>query len=460
MSSYKTSSVKRYSALGRGFWISRIVSLKSYFTIDMVFSLLLFLAGLSAYTITLAPTVLEGDGALFQYTPYVLGVTYPTGFPLYILIGKLWITLFPFGDIAWRMNFLSALCSATTLPLIYNAVRCFFTQSAEQVARLNHRQGSARWAALVAALTLATLPTFWLWSTVTKTYTLNILLLSLVFYILAKVLQDQATNPDSHPARSPLLLPALLLGLQISVHNTAVLLAPGLLLWVVLHGRGYLTGAKSILIHLGFLATPGLFYLYIPLRAQWLITQYGQTGAIERGLLADFYTPGWAGLFRYFTAADFTSGVVTNWGQVPAQFFTRYLPILTDNFPPAVAILGLIGAVGLASFRPRLFWPFFLIYAIPIPFVLAYGQGEQSAFLLPSFLIFVIFISYTVILTTKLLLSLEGKIAKNHLLRRPTAYAPSPHALSPDRRFHPIPLLSPSPGQPQLARRQMEPPHL
>ena len=67
--------------------------------------------------------------------------------------------------------------------------------------------------------------------------------------------------------------------------------------------------------------TPGLFYLYIPLRAQWLIAQYGQQEAIARGLLADFYTPGWQGLIRYYTAADFTGGVATNWGLVPVQFF-------------------------------------------------------------------------------------------------------------------------------------------
>ena len=130
---------------------------------DALLSLLLFICGLYAYTVTLAPTVLEGDGALFQYTPYVLGVTYPTGFPLYILIGKVWLTLFPFGDIAWRMNFLSALCSAFALPFLYNAARHLFTSYDK-----NADPGASRWAALVAVFTFATLPTFWLWSTATK----------------------------------------------------------------------------------------------------------------------------------------------------------------------------------------------------------------------------------------------------------------------------------------------------
>ncbi|MFB0545768.1 MAG: protein O-mannosyl-transferase family, partial [Anaerolineae bacterium] len=67
-----------------------------------------FLASLALYLKTLGPSVLEGDSALFQYAPYTLAVTYPTGYPIYLLLGKLWVTLVPLGSIAYRMNLLSA----------------------------------------------------------------------------------------------------------------------------------------------------------------------------------------------------------------------------------------------------------------------------------------------------------------------------------------------------------------
>jgi hypothetical protein len=67
---------------------------------------------------------------------------------------------------------------------------------------------------------------------------------------------------------------------------------------------------------------------------------------------------------------------------------------LTNNFTLLGAILGGIGSLSLAFLRPRLFWSLFLLYALPIPFVLAYGKGEQAAFLLPSFLIFALFLGY------------------------------------------------------------------
>ncbi len=377
--------------------------------LDGLISVCLFVVALYAYTYTLAPNVLEGDGALFQYTPYVLGVTYPTGFPLYILIGKVWTTLIPFGTIAWRMNFLSAFCAALALPFIYNATRRLFGH------HLNPKYLTAgRWAGLATTLIFATLPTFWLWSTGTKTYALNILLFSLILFLLAKALDQQSNENTSK--RWPLLIPAFILGLQISVHNTAVLLGPGLLLFVILFFHKHLRILKAWLIHGAILAIPGLFYLYIPIRAQWLIAQYGQDEAIARGLLADFYKPGWDGLLRYYTAADFTGGVATNWGQVPGQFFSHYIPILTDNFTAIAAILGLVGAISLLIFRPRLFFPLFLIYAIPIPFVLAYGQGEQSAFLLPSFLMFSLFIGHLFVLPAIIATSLPSS------LPRPTSY--------------------------------------
>ncbi|MCK6627081.1 MAG: DUF2723 domain-containing protein [Anaerolineae bacterium] len=373
--------------------------------LDSLIGLTLFLTGLYAYTSTLAPTVLEGDAALYQYTPYVLGVTYPTGYPFYILLGKLWLTLFPFGEVAWRMNLFSALCSAAALPLIYGATwRLLGSSSYSLLPRI---------AALAAVLTFATLPTFWRWSTEAKIYSLNILLFSGVLYTLASAWECQQRQPkqaldsseqalDSSPHASRLTLPAFLLGLQIAVHSTTVLLLPGLLLFAWLHFRPQLLNKKFLISYFLFLISPGLLYLYIPLRAEMLIAQYGRSEAIAHGLLADFYHSGLAGWIRYFSAADFTGGVVTNWGQVPQQFIITYIPILKDEITLLGIVLGLIGGLALAITRPRLFWPLFLCYAAPIPFVLTYGQGEQSAFLLPSLLIFSIFLGCCLIFVNRL----------------------------------------------------------
>ena len=62
---------------------------------DGLIGLTLFVAALGAYVSALSPTVLNGDAALYQYIPSVLGVTYPTGSPVYVLLASVWIRLFP-----------------------------------------------------------------------------------------------------------------------------------------------------------------------------------------------------------------------------------------------------------------------------------------------------------------------------------------------------------------------------
>jgi hypothetical protein len=384
---------------------------------DFIVALLLFLGGIYAYTTTVAPTVLEGDAALFQYTPYALGVTYPTGYPLYILLGKFWVSVFPFGELAWRMNLLSAIFSSLALPLAYGAVR--------RIYRPGSAQFTSRVAAIAAVVIFATLPTFWRWSTEAKIYALNILLFSGVLFTLAMALRNHPGKgkpllPSSRTMLQPLQLwwlallnwyrrwplapPVFLFGLQIAVHSTTVLLIPGLLLFVWLNLRPHLFTWRRFIGHTLLLILPGMLYLYVPLRAEWLIATYSRTQAIQKGLLADFYHSGLPGWIRYFSAADFTGGVVHNWGSLPEAFINVYMPLFLDEFTTIGVILSAIGGIAFAIRQPRQFWPLFLIYLTPIPFVLTYGQGEQSAFLLPSFLMAAIFAGYTLIAITAMAL--------------------------------------------------------
>ncbi len=41
-----------------------------------------------------------------------LGIAHPPGYPLYTFLGKIWITIFPLGNTAYKLNIFSALCSS------------------------------------------------------------------------------------------------------------------------------------------------------------------------------------------------------------------------------------------------------------------------------------------------------------------------------------------------------------
>ncbi|KAI2571360.1 transmembrane protein 260, partial [Homo sapiens] len=48
-----------------------------------------------------------------------LGVAHPPGYPLFTLVAKLAITLFPFGSIAYRVNLLCGLFGAVAASLLF-----------------------------------------------------------------------------------------------------------------------------------------------------------------------------------------------------------------------------------------------------------------------------------------------------------------------------------------------------
>ena len=81
------------------------------------------------YVNTVAPGLLPADAGELQLVAAKLGVAHPTGFPLYTMLANL-ATRLPIGPSeAYRVNLLSALTSASTVLLVYLAVRRFSGQS-------------------------------------------------------------------------------------------------------------------------------------------------------------------------------------------------------------------------------------------------------------------------------------------------------------------------------------------
>ncbi|MEW6679624.1 MAG: DUF2723 domain-containing protein [bacterium] len=72
-------------------------------TIDYAFGLLVLFGSFEVYLHTLTPTVEFHDSGELISVAYTLGIAHPPGYPLYTLLGEVFITLIPFGNI--RENF-------------------------------------------------------------------------------------------------------------------------------------------------------------------------------------------------------------------------------------------------------------------------------------------------------------------------------------------------------------------
>ena len=143
------------------------------------------LASFAVYLRTLAPTVLPGDAGEFQFAAPLLGVAHPTGYPLYILLGKLWTLLLPWGDLAHRMNLFSAFWAALAVALVYLVAQ-----------QLTGRPVIAA----VAALTLAFSRTFWAQAVVAEVYALHSFFVAAILYLALRT--EHRTKNIEHRAKS------------------------------------------------------------------------------------------------------------------------------------------------------------------------------------------------------------------------------------------------------------------
>lgn len=247
------------------------------------------MAGLSAFALYasgLSPTVTYmGDCGELIAASYRLGIAHPTGYPFYCLLGRLFASLIPFGEIGWRYNLLSALLAALTVALVAAIVHRLLAPASQtpphtssETAPLDSPLQStldsspslsiANWSALGAGGLLAGFYYFGSQALIAEIYALNGFFLALLLYTALCWHQEA----DWRHAYSL----ALLLGLSLTAHLSCAFLIPGLLLFGIIghRDRFAFVGLKPSRITVKRLAVLGALLvagfsltLYLPLRS-------------------------------------------------------------------------------------------------------------------------------------------------------------------------------------------------
>lgn len=184
-------------------------------------SLLVFAAAFLLYLRALPPALAPWrDTGEMTFASWTLGVAHPTGYPLFVLIGRAMASL-PLGNFAYRMNVLSAAGGAAAVALLYRYTR--------------RRHGA--WPALAAAAWLAFNAAFWTVSSVSEMYSLWILCAA------GLMTAALAASEDAGGRLWPgfCFLSGLLLGNRLDL----LLWAPGLL-WLALAARPAADGEDGL----------------------------------------------------------------------------------------------------------------------------------------------------------------------------------------------------------------------
>lgn len=309
---------------------------------DRYLGLLIFATLFAVYIRTAAPTVAFGDSGELITAAATLGVPHPTGFPLYLLAGKLFSLIIPFGDVAFRLNLLSAMCGALAAAAVFFLVRAL---------------GQYKSMAVFAALFTGLLPTMWDHATEAKVYAMAAL-----FIAAALALAVQAAWRND---RRSALLAFFAGGLAAAVHFSGLLVLPALVLVLFGGERRFLRSPALWTLCALMFALPLLLYLYVPLRA-------------AAGPELNWSRPDTLERFRFYISQGQWS--YKEFTRTPWQYWLaarRALGLFAAEFSAAGTLLAAVGGWVLWHRRRFALLGFGVLALLNLAMVVAYGNVED-----------------------------------------------------------------------------------
>lgn len=179
--------------------------------------LALFCSLFLVYLFSLSPIIYTGDSSLFISASFSLGSAHPPGYPLYIMLGKL-LTFLPFGNIAYKVNLLSA---------IFGALSCLM--AFKTAMKLFGEPSGSKAATFAASAISGLVPVFFIESVKAEVYTLNAFISMSVFYLGLKALEEDFFKNA--------LTALFLLGLGMGNHHSIALSGSAVIMAVIIRRR-------------------------------------------------------------------------------------------------------------------------------------------------------------------------------------------------------------------------------
>lgn len=322
------------------------------------------------YLRTMPSTVYGLDSAELSVGAYTLGLVHPPGYPLYLLLGKLF-TFLPVGNVGYRLNLMSTVFGIATILLVYFIARRLTGQPV---------------AALAAALLLAFSWYFWTDAIVAEVYTLQAAFTAGLLWLL--LIWRERGEPRW------LYGFALVAGLSCANYPATGLIAPGLIAFIWLTERKVLLSRRHVAAMAGLFGAGLLVYLYLPLRylAQPAFNYMGRYDAAGNFHAANLTDP--VILWQTLTGGPF-QGLMFDYsvGEAMRQA-GRYLYFLWGNFLAVGLPLGLVGvahgwrrdrAVALSTG---------LMYVVYVLFFVNYRVVDKHTMFLPSYVIWALWIAW------------------------------------------------------------------
>lgn len=309
------------------------------------------------YLKTMLPTVGFWDTGEFQTIPYTLDIGHPPGYPTYVLLGKAFLSIFPFNSVAFRMNLFSAVSVCLALFLI---ARTVFVLTENIIV------------SAFCPLILGFSRTVWEMAIRAEPHTLHLFFSSCFGFLIIQILYKKQFRL--------ILAASFTLGISLGNHLLSIFFLPVLALCFLFtfinSGRKVL---KLLTVGLLLLFFGASVYLFLPISASF-----------RPALSIDYNVASLEGFFRVITGRDFSVGM-QGWAKgafLPTVIY--YYESLTRNLNLLVVIFSLIG---LAICFKRFFLfnlSLIFLFLATLFFSLRYQNAALERYFVLSFLILLI----------------------------------------------------------------------
>lgn len=363
-------------------------------------------AGLTAlfifiiYLITLAPSVMQIDSGELAAVQAVAGIAHPTGYPLFTMLGWLFLKIpVPFTKI-FQANILAALWCALSVLFLIKTYSVFLSSERESAVKDKKKKskkiseadapsisGSFPQQVLLSAPVLAAVSfafsiTAWLQSTSVEVYSLHLFLMSLIIFSLAKAYYSPGSSIK------PWLIFSVFLAFGFTNHMTTILILPGSAYLFFKKEKFGVPSLKKIGIMLVVFFTVLItVYLYLPLRA-------AQNPPVNWGNPIDFER-----FMRHFTGKQYQVWLFSSFEAAKKQL-AYYVQNLPSEFGYIGLLLPLTGIIYLFKQLKSLFIFTLVTFLFSVGYSINYDINDIDSYFLLSYMAISIFAFFGILWIT------------------------------------------------------------
>jgi hypothetical protein len=333
------------------------------------------------YLFTLAPSVVQIDSGELAAVQKTLGVAHPTGYPLFTILGFIFLKIpMPFTDI-YKANLLAALWCALGIYFFIKSAQLVLQNARQEMQDKKTKNKKTQLTepaqndlikiilpSVAGGFILAFSKTFWMQSTSVEVYSLQIFLFNLITFSALSAFYNEKDKIRHW------IFVAIALALGFSNHMTTLLILP--LIAVLFFGKEKFnpSAVKKIGIMLAvFFPILILFYLYLPLRAS-------SNPAINWGNVINGEN-----FWRHFTGKQYQVWLFSSFDSAKKQ-----LTYFLDNLPSEFVYLGLIIAIiGIFSsyrYSKKIFAAFLLTFIFSVFYSINYDIVDIDSYFLLSYI--------------------------------------------------------------------------